>query len=72
MCTGCAECGQPGQHCETCGCNPADVSLSERTCGVLGRFSANHVHAVPDDYVTELTALCKYLDIDMDVIGSIA
>ena len=37
----------------------------------LTRFSANHIHAVPGDWTTELQAVCAYLDIDVDIIGDI-
>ena len=30
----------------------------------LSRFGANHIHAVPGDYVAELEAVCALLDID--------
>jgi len=37
----------------------------------LTRFSANHIHAVPGDYTSELQAVCQYLDVDVDIIGDI-
>ena len=37
----------------------------------LTRFSANHIHAVPGDVTGELQAVCSYLDIDVDIIGTI-
>jgi L-fucose isomerase len=37
----------------------------------LTRFSANHIHAVPGDVTPELQAVCGYLDIDVDIIGTI-
>jgi L-fucose isomerase len=37
----------------------------------LTRFSANHIHAVPGDVTAELQAVCSYLDIDVDIIGTI-
>ncbi len=36
----------------------------------LTRFSANHIHAVPGDITAELQAVCGYLDIDVDIIGT--
>jgi L-fucose isomerase len=38
----------------------------------LTRFSANHIHAVPGDYTAELQSVCKYLDVDVDIIGDIS
>lgn len=37
---------------------PAEVFLS--------RFGANHIHAVPGDITTELGAVCRFLDIDLE------
>jgi L-fucose/D-arabinose isomerase len=37
----------------------------------LTRFSANHIHAVPGDYTSELQVVCQFLDIDVDIIGTI-
>src|ERR1700727_2685917 len=37
----------------------------------LTRFSANHIHAVPGDVTGELQAVCSYLDIDVDIIGTL-
>jgi L-fucose isomerase len=39
---------------------------------VLSRYGSNHIHAVPGDYVDELRAVCRYLDIDYDGIGDAA
>jgi L-fucose isomerase len=33
---------------------------------ILSRFGSNHIHAVPGDIVAELTAVCHFLDIDLD------
>jgi L-fucose isomerase len=38
----------------------------------LGRFGANHIHAVPGDRVAELRAVCTFLDIDFDGFGPLA
>ena len=38
---------------------------------VLTRFSANHIHAVPGNVTAELQAVCGYLDIDVDIIGTL-
>lgn len=38
---------------------------------VLGRYGANHIHAVPGDHVQELKALCRIADIDYDPIGNV-
>jgi L-fucose isomerase len=38
----------------------------------LSRFGANHVHAVPGDYVAELREVCRLLDVDFDGLGSLA
>jgi L-fucose isomerase len=35
----------------------------------LSRFSANHIHAVPGDYTTELRQVCDNLNITVDYIG---
>ncbi len=37
----------------------------------LGRFGANHIHAVPGDYAEELRLVCRMLDIDLDEIGPV-
>jgi L-fucose isomerase len=39
---------------------PAEVFLS--------RFGANHIHAVPGDFVEELAACCRFLDIELDML----
>ena len=36
----------------------------------LGRFGANHLHAVPGDYVAELESVCTLLDIDFQHLGT--
>ncbi|MCM6773012.1 L-fucose/L-arabinose isomerase family protein [Nocardia sp. CDC159] len=38
----------------------------------LNRFGANHIHAIPGEYVAELRALCELLDIDYDGFGDAA
>jgi L-fucose isomerase len=38
----------------------------------LSRYGANHIHAVPGDYVAELRAVCDLLDVDFDGMGSLA
>lgn len=38
----------------------------------LGRFGANHIHAIPGEYVAELRAICELLDIDYDGMGDAA
>jgi L-fucose isomerase len=35
----------------------------------LTRFGANHIHAVPGNFVEELRAVCRTLDVDLDEIG---
>jgi L-fucose isomerase len=42
-----------------------DASADE----ILSRFGSNHIHAVPGDRVTELRAVCRFLDIDFDGFG---
>jgi L-fucose isomerase len=37
---------------------------------MLGRFGANHIHAVPGDVEAELHAICRLLDIDVDRMGT--
>jgi L-fucose isomerase len=37
----------------------------------LYRFGANHIHAVPGDYVAELEAVCTQLDIDFEGFGDL-
>lgn len=36
---------------------------------ILGRYGANHIHAIPGDYVPELRHICRLLDIDYDGFG---
>ncbi|MBO0880710.1 MAG: L-fucose/L-arabinose isomerase family protein [Mycobacterium sp.] len=36
----------------------------------LSEFGANHIHAVPGEYVAELQAVCTLLDIDFRLLGS--
>ncbi|MBS2549946.1 L-fucose/L-arabinose isomerase family protein [Catenulispora sp. NL8] len=38
----------------------------------LSRFGANHIHAVPGEYVAELRSICRLLDIDYDGFGDAA
>jgi L-fucose/D-arabinose isomerase len=38
----------------------------------LGSFGANHIHAVPGDYVAELESVCALLDIDFRMMGKTA
>jgi L-fucose isomerase len=38
----------------------------------LARFGANHIHAVPGEYVGELKEICRMLDIDYDGLGDAA
>ena len=40
--------------------------------GFLSRFGANHIHAVPGDWVAELRAVCELLDVDYDGFGDAA
>jgi L-fucose isomerase len=37
---------------------------------MLGRFGANHVHAVPGDVEAELHAVCRILGVDVDRMGA--
>jgi L-fucose/D-arabinose isomerase len=39
---------------------------------ILSRYGSNHIHAVPGDWVEELRAVCRYLDIDFDGLGDAA
>jgi L-fucose isomerase len=36
----------------------------------LSRFGANHIHAVPGDYVAELRQVARYLDVDFEELGT--
>jgi L-fucose isomerase len=36
----------------------------------LSQFGANHIHAVPGEYVAELEAVCALLDIDFRLMGA--
>ena len=36
----------------------------------LGRYGANHIHAVPGDHIEELRIACRLLGIDFDGFGS--
>ncbi|RDI61454.1 L-fucose/L-arabinose isomerase family protein [Nocardia pseudobrasiliensis] len=38
----------------------------------LNRFGANHIHAIPGEYLPELRAICELLDIDYDGFGDAA
>jgi L-fucose isomerase len=38
----------------------------------LSRFGANHIHAVPGEYVAELRAVCELLDVDFDGFGELS
>jgi L-fucose/D-arabinose isomerase len=38
----------------------------------LSRFGANHIHAVPGDYVAELRAACTFLGISFEPLGDLA
>jgi L-fucose/D-arabinose isomerase len=38
---------------------------------ILGRYGANHIHAVPGDHVDALRAVCRTLDVDFDGFGAI-
>jgi L-fucose isomerase len=48
----------------------AFARLDAGVAEVLGRFGANHVHAVPGDVEDELRAVCRLLDVDFDRLGS--
>lgn len=37
---------------------------------VLGRYSSNHIHAVPGDHVQELKVVCDLLEIEYDGFGA--
>lgn len=37
---------------------------------ILGRYGANHIHAVPGDHVEELRIACRLLGVDFDGFGS--
>ncbi len=38
----------------------------------LSRFGANHIHAVPGEYVAELRTVCDLLDVDFEGFGDCA
>jgi L-fucose isomerase len=38
---------------------------------VLSRFGANHIHAVPGNFIPELRGACRMLDVDVDEIGDL-
>ncbi|MGA2513072.1 MAG: L-fucose/L-arabinose isomerase family protein [Candidatus Limnocylindrales bacterium] len=38
---------------------------------ILARFRANHIHAVPGNFIPELRAACHMLDLDVDEIGDL-
>jgi len=38
----------------------------------LSRFGANHIHAVPGDYVAELREAARYLDVGFEQLGAVA
>ena len=37
---------------------------------ILGRYGANHIHAIPGDHVQELRIACRFLGVDFDGFGS--
>ncbi len=37
---------------------------------ILGRYSSNHIHAVPGDHVSTLREVCRLLAVDFDAIGA--
>ncbi len=37
----------------------------------LARYGSNHIHAVPGDRVAELSAVCRYLNVDYDPFGEL-
>ena len=39
---------------------------------VLSRYGSNHIHAVPGEFVEELRAACRLMDIRVDGYGSVA
>lgn len=50
----------------------AFVRMSATAEDVLGRFGANHIHAVPGDHVQALRAFCHLADVDYDGFGEVA
>jgi L-fucose isomerase len=38
---------------------------------ILGRFGANHIHAIPGDHVSALREVCGLLDVDFDGFGGL-
>lgn len=47
----------------------AFARLTARPEEILGRYGANHIHAVPGDHVATLRHICRFLDIDFDGFG---
>lgn len=47
----------------------AFVRMAAASDEVLGRFGANHIHAVPGDHLDALRAFCHLADIDFDGFG---
>ncbi|MQA76909.1 MAG: fucose isomerase [Streptosporangiales bacterium] len=50
----------------------AFTRLDAPAADFLSRFGANHIHAVPGEYVEELKSICTMLDIDYEGMGSAA
>jgi L-fucose isomerase len=50
----------------------AFASLHTEAGEFLSRFGANHIHAVPGDYVAELRAACEILGVDFEGFGDLA
>ena len=50
----------------------AFASLHASADEFLSRFGANHIHAVPGDYVADLRAVCAQLDVTFDGFGDVA
>jgi L-fucose isomerase len=48
----------------------AFASLDASSSDILARYSSNHIHAVPGDYVDELKLVCELLDVEFDGFGS--
>ncbi|MGH3627331.1 MAG: fucose isomerase, partial [Sciscionella sp.] len=50
----------------------AFAKLGVSAADFLSQFGANHIHAVPGDYVAELRSICAMLDIDWVGMGNAA
>lgn len=49
--------------------DPYDTRRQPPADEFMSRFGANHIHAVPGNYVAELEQVCKLLAVDVQFLG---